>query len=162
MTDPLDTLETPEDHTRRDTVRSLWVFLGAAGVMLLFVAGLHLFGVWQYARAGDASLTTLERVQAADTARRIEPFEQSWKARYGALRAQYAYEAATKFYAEGELVQAVDAMTTAYRYAVGNKKYLAYFVKLQDDLTAATNRKAHLQHGHEGPGGTLRPQDIER
>ena len=39
---------------------------------------------------------------------------------------------------------------------------LALYRKAQEVQTVETNRKAHLQHGHEGPGGTLRPTDVER
>ncbi len=162
MSDRLEPLETPVEHTRRDTRRSLYVFGAAAALMLVLAAALHGFGWWQFQRAADASLPTSQRLAAADTARRLEPFQAGWRARYGALRAQWGYERAQAFYVQGKLTPAVDAMAEAYKYAVGNQVYLTYFTKLQDEWAAATNRKAHLQHGHEGPGGTLAPKDIER
>ncbi len=39
---------------------------------------------------------------------------------------------------------------------------LALYREAQAVQSLETNRKAHLQHGHEGPGGTLRPTDVER
>ena len=53
-------------------------------------------------------------------------------------------------------------MAEAYRNAVGDAEMLAYFKRIQAAWALDTNRKAHLQHGHEGPGGTLKPSDIER
>ena len=50
----------------------------------------------------------------------------------------------------------------AYRLDVGNVELLAVFKTAQAEQALDTNRKAHLQHGHEGPGGTLQPEDLER
>ena len=84
-----------------------------------------------------------------------EPGSRAYRVRYGYLYAQ-------RLARDGHLVKAVDVMAVTYKEAVGNAEMLAFFKRIQDELALDTNRKAHLQHGHEGPGGTLKPSDIER
>jgi hypothetical protein len=64
--------------------------------------------------------------------------------------------------AAGDYNAAVDTLRLAYVAEVGNSELLALFKRAQAAQALATNKKAHLQHAHEGPGGTLRPEDVER
>lgn len=161
---PVDDLDTssPEApgadrraHWRLDRVR----LLRAAGAVMATVAVaavvLAAGTAFYYRRAGDASLSLRQRADAADVAVRMMPWVPAVRARQGYLRSR-------QLYAQGEYLGAVDVMQAAYADAVGDPELLAWFRKVQDALATETNRKAHLQHGHEGPGGTLRPQDIER
>ena len=61
----------------------------------------------------------------------------------------------------GDYLRPVTVLREAYRRDVGDKELLALFKRAQDIQAIATNKKAHLQHGHEGPGSSLRPQDVE-
>ena len=115
----------------------------------------HAWASWQVFLSRDTSRSITERVSAGATARAMEPWNPSARAAYGYARSQ-------QLFAQGRYVRAVDIMAEAYRDAVGDAEMLAYFKHIQDVLALDTNRKAHLQHGHEGPGGTLKPSDIER
>lgn len=53
-------------------------------------------------------------------------------------------------------------LATAYRGDVGNAPLLALSKRAQHIQSDETVRKAHLRHGHDGPGGTLNPWDIAR
>jgi hypothetical protein len=110
---------------------------------------------FSYARAGDASLPLTDRYAAATRALSLAPWIPAVRARQGYLRSQVLFRA-------GKILGAVDVMAEAYRDAVGDPQMLAWFKKVQDALALDTNRKAHLQHGHEGPGGTLTPGAVER
>jgi hypothetical protein len=105
--------------------------------------------------AGDPAASLDVRVAAARTALKTDPGDRDYRVRYGYLYAQ-------RLARDGHLPQAVDVMAVTYKEAVGNAEMLAFFKRIQAELALDTNRKAHLQHGHEGPGGTLGPSDIER
>jgi hypothetical protein len=110
---------------------------------------------FSYLRAGDTSLPLAARYSAATQALKLVPWLPAVRARQGYLHSQVLF-------GEGRLLAATDAIAAAYRDAVGDPVLLAWFRKMQDALALNSNRKAHLQHGHEGPGGTLKPSDIER
>ena len=116
---------------------------------------LHAYASWQVFLGRDVSRPLAARRASAATARAMEPWNPT-------MRATYGYVVSQLLFARGHHSQAVDVMAAAYKDAVGDAEMLAYFRRIQDALTLETNRKAHLQHGHEGPGGTLKPGDIER
>lgn len=64
--------------------------------------------------------------------------------------------------AVGNYNAAVETPAVAYRDDVGDAQLLVLFKRAQRIQSDETVRKAHLQHGHEGPGGTLNPGDVER
>jgi len=99
------------------------------------------------------------RVAAARLAATLEP----WNAeRVERSRVMQQWERGKRLLDAGDYNRAVDELSEAYARDVGNAELLALFRRAQDVQALETNRKAHLQHGHEGPGGTLRPEDIER
>jgi hypothetical protein len=125
----------------------------AVGIVALAV--LAAAAGFSYLRAGDASLPLPDRYSAATEALKLAPWIPAVRARQGYVNSQLLFS-------EGKTLAATDAMAAAYKDAVGDPEMLAWFRKMQDALSLETNRKAHLQHGHEGPGGTLKPSDIER
>ena len=131
------------------------VLLLVVAVPFLVVLGWHAVASWQVFQARTAELPLEKRLAAATTARAMEPWNATDRATWGYVRSQ-------QLFAQGRHALAVDVMAAAYKEAVGDAEMLAWFTRIQDALKLETNRKAHLQHGHEGPGGTLRPSDIER
>lgn len=105
--------------------------------------------------ADDTKMRLDDRVTAARIALQAAPENRVYRVRFGYLYAQ-------RLARDGHLAKAVDVMAATYKLDVGNQEMLAFFKRIQDELALETNRKAHLQHGHEGPGGTLKPSDIER
>lgn len=95
-----------------------------------------------------------KREECARMAARIDPWSRRYRVRSRWLAGDRAIET-------GDYLRAVVLLGEAYRDDVGNNELLADFRRAQDALSLETNRKAHLQHGHEGPGGTLAPGDVE-
>jgi hypothetical protein len=151
--------ETPRSPAEEPRVRRARVTLAlAVGVLGVGLAA-HAAAVSGYERSFDTRSALSERASAAETAARLEPWSAQFRTRLsvlgGWLRGQQLLDA-------GKYDEAVSVLAEAYRLDVGNRELLALFVRAQDAQARETNRKAHLQHGHEGPGGTLTPQDLER
>jgi hypothetical protein len=142
--------EWPERLPRWTTALLAFVACLMAAVLVW-----HAVASWQLLLSRDAGSPVSTRLAAADKARSMEPWNPTHRAAYGYVLSQ-------KLFAEGRHSLGVDVMAQAYRDAVGDAEMLVWFKHIQDVLTLETNRKAHLQHGHEGPGGTLKPGDIER
>jgi hypothetical protein len=130
----------------------------AASAILGVVVVLHLTASAAASRA-ERSGSLAERLEAARLAATIEPWNPAFKRR---ARVLDSWERGRQLLDVGEYNGSVDALREAYADDVGNNELLALFKQAQATQALETNRKAHLQHGHEGPGGTLRPEDIER
>ena len=129
--------------------------LGLFALVLALILGYHATASYRAFVARDASLPIDTRVQTAASAVSMEPWNTNFQAVYG-------YAVSQRSFAHARYREAVDVMAKAYKGAPGDEDMLAYFKRIQAVLAVDTNRKAHLQHGHEGPGGTLNPSDIER
>jgi cytochrome c-type biogenesis protein CcmH/NrfG len=144
---------TPRVHVRRGVVA---IVLALA--VLLAVLALHLTAVTAAHRAQEPG-SLARQADSARLAAKLEP----WNAEYARRsRVLGLWELGQQQLDAGDYNGAVDSLRVAYRSDVGNTALLALFRRAQATQALATNRKAHLQHGHEGPGGTLRPEDIER
>jgi len=131
------------------------VLLGAAALLFVVALAWHAFAASQLLLSRDTGATLDARLSAARTARSLEPWNPT-------ARADYGYIVSQQLFAAGRYREAVEVMAVAYKDAVGDAELLAYFKHAQGVWAVDTNRKAHLQHGHEGPGGTLKPGDVER
>ena len=139
----------------------------AAAIVSLAVAATLLAGLALHLTAssaerhasGSGSGSLAERTAQARLATRLEPWNPRFAHRAYVMQ---LWEAGQRDLAAGDYNGAVELLRQAYRADVGNAELLDLFLRAQATQTLATNRKAHLQHAHEGPGGTLRPQDVER
>jgi hypothetical protein len=130
----------------------------AVSAVLLVVVALHLFAGAAERRA-QLPGSIAERTASARLAARLEPFNPAFAHR---AQVMVLWERGQRRLAAGDYNGAVELLSEAYKADVGNSELLDVFKRAQMTQALATNRKAHLQHAHEGPGGTLRPQDIER
>lgn len=112
-----------------------------------------------YRTSLETGLTLEQRHAEALTAMRLAPWNATYRTREY-VAAQWL--SGSNLLAAGDYSGAVEALRPAYRLDVGDAPLLALFQRAQEIEALATTRKAHLQHGHEGPGSTLRPQDVER
>jgi hypothetical protein len=62
----------------------------------------------------------------------------------------------------GRLDEAKVVLKDAYLADRGNRPLRELLREVNLAIGDRDAAKAHLQHGHEGPGGTLRPEDVER
>ncbi len=99
------------------------------------------------------------RATAANRAAQLEPWNRRFR-----MRATYvvAWLRSDELLRRGDYKDAVDVLSAAIGHTLAEPDLLALYHRAQDTQTLETNRKAHLQHGHEGPGGTLTPANIER
>jgi ParB-like chromosome segregation protein Spo0J len=144
--------KTPPRRRLTVTVTLLLSTLLLAGLALHLTAS-----SFERRSAGHGSLA--ERTAWARLAARLEPWSATFAHR---ARVMQLWEEGQQHLAAGDYNGAVEVLRQAYRADVGNAELLDLFLRAQATQTLATNRKAHLQHAHEGPGGTLRPQDVER
>jgi len=119
----------------------------------------HVTATVRYSASFDGAKTLAQRTDAAQTAARLEPFNATFAKRALVMR----------LWSHGALLLSQDAalpamlqLADAYSLDVGDPQLLALFKQAQARLSLDSNFKAHIQHAHEGPGGTLRPQDLLR
>ena len=135
--------------------RAAIILLGVVAILLVVALAWHAFATWQLYLSRDARATLDARLSAARTATSMEPWNPT-------ARADHGYIVSQQLLVQGRYREAVEVMATAYKYAIGDAELLAYFKRVQEVWAVDTNRKAHLQHGHESPGGALKPGDVER
>ena len=147
----------PASRTLRVT---LWV-AAVLAIVLLFAGALayHTAAAASYHASFDATASLANRAAAASRAARLEPWDSTYATRRTVME---DWVKGKQLLDAGDYNPAVDILAVAYRNDIGDAELLALFQRAQQVQSLATVRKAHLQHGHEGPGGTLRPQDIER
>jgi hypothetical protein len=133
--------------------------VGAVVFALLVAAALAWHAVASSAFSASSTGPLDRRRAAAARASAMEPWNSGFAWRVGVL-ADWAR--GQELLDSGDYKSAVNVLAVAYRGDVGNTELLALFKRAQVMQSAETNRKAHLQHGHEGPGGTLTPDQIER
>ncbi|MDR3685927.1 MAG: hypothetical protein P4L93_03060 [Coriobacteriia bacterium] len=133
--------------------------LGLLAVILVAALAVHLAAGSAYRRSFSASLPLTQRATAAEQASGLEPWDSRYATRAVVMR---KWLHGSILLSQDAALPAMLELADAYRLDVGDAELLALFQKAQQQLSLDTNRKAHLQHAHEGPGGTLRPQDVLR
>lgn len=137
--------------TQRATLAVIIVLASALGLM-------HAAAVHSY-RMSESLPTLSQRAEAARRARGLEPFNSRFVARAELL---HRWNRGAELLAAGDYNQAVAVLSDALQLAPREPGLVSLYKRAQAIQTLETNKKAHLQHGHEGPGGTLAPEDVER
>jgi hypothetical protein len=148
----------PESETRgaADSRRSVQIAL--ALVTLAAIAAVSAVGYLvsqEAAIAADGSLPLSARTQAA---RRVMHFQQF----SGSAEVTYAILEGRRLFAAKEWDEAQKLLYETYLRHIGNKPLRAELSVVSKAIILRDAGKAHKQHGHEGPGGTLRPEDVEQ
>ena len=135
------------------------VVLGVALIVVVGAFAWHSVASQSYSASFSAEGSLEQRTSSAKIARWLEPFNDRFVVRSkvmdGWLRGRQLLDS-------GDYNGAIAALDAVYRLDVGDAELLALYRHAQDVQALATNRKAHLQHGHEWPGGTLTPDQLER
>jgi protein involved in polysaccharide export with SLBB domain len=149
----------PESAAPRSPRIALLVCLGLLAILVAGGLALHVTATTAYRRSFERTETLQQRSEAAAFARTLEP----WDSRFGARAVvMHKWLRGSVLLSQGADLPAMLELQAAYRLDVGDQELLALFKKAQEQLTVHSNFKAHIQHAHEGPGGTLRPQDLMR
>jgi hypothetical protein len=123
--------------------------------LIAAVAAVGLFVSQETAIATNPALPLAARVDAARRMMRMRPFSDSAEVRYAILRGRQLFVAEKWDEAQALLYE-------TYLRNIGDKPLRAELRRVNLAVEFRDAAKAHRQHGHEGPGGTLRPEDVER
>ena len=132
--------------------------IALALVTLAVIAAIAALGFIASREAGvaaDASLPLSARAQAARRVMQLRPFSGSAEVTYAILEGRRLFEA-------NKWDEAQALLYETYLRHIGNKPLRTELSVVSNAIILRDAGKAHKQHGHEGPGGTLRPEDIER
>ena len=158
-----DTTEanTPSHSPRRPGTPRWALRLCLTLLVVLAVGGLvvHVTAVSAYSRSFDSSRSLEARADDAALAHTLERWNERYATRAIVMQKWLHGSILLK---QGAYLPAMLELQDAYRMDVGDTELLALFKKSQAALNVNSNYKAHIQHAHEGPGGTLRPQDLVR
>jgi hypothetical protein len=147
-----------ENPARAGRRRSFWVGAAVLGVLVVLVlVGLHLIALNGYHSSFDTQASLQQRSAGASLAHQLEPWNAQFATRATVMQ---KWQHGVLNLSQGAYLPAMLELADACRLDVGDKELLARFQISQDLLTLHSNFKAHVQHGHEGTGGTLRPQDL--
>ena len=134
----------------------MFALLVAVVVVVLFTVGVvHLMATSSLQRSRNTVLPSATRVTLARQAARLEPWRVDASSQLALLEGATLYE-------KGDLAEAKRVLGEARLQDLSNKDLEALLRKVNRDIIVRDSRKAHQQHGHEGPGGTLAPEDVER
>jgi hypothetical protein len=151
----------PNSHTAEKKPtrggHALWRVVTFVVVVLLVAGSWHLWAWTTYRRSFDTRATLADRTSAAQLASTLEPWNATFSTRALVME---KWQHGAIYFSQGAYRPAMLELADAYRLDVGDKELLALFQESQVRLSVSSNYKAHVQHAHEGPGGTLRPQDL--
>jgi hypothetical protein len=158
MTATSDT-PAPARQQRRLNLRTfaLGPLLGLLAALVVVALALHLTASNAYQRSFSAGLPLTQRAAAAEQASSLEPWNSRYETRAIVMR---KWLHGSILLSQDAALPAMQELAEAYRLDVGDQELLALFKRAQQQLSIDSNFKAHIQHAHEGPGGTLRPQDL--
>ena len=141
---------------RRRIIVPLVIAVAVVGLIAVIVlASVHLVAQDALARSRDEALTPPERLAEAQTALRLEPWRRD-------LAGETAFIEGTILRDRGDLDGAKRVLVAALERDSTGRRLRSLLVEVNRAILVRDARKAHQQHGHEGPGGSLRPEDVER
>jgi len=143
----------PADMDTKSTHRAA-LFALALITTIAVIAGYHGYAHAAY-RASFDNAPLAQRLESASRAAGLEPWIRIFEVRRIRLEAERFFLAEDYDAAHG-LMQPIIAARE------GDAEFIEYYHVVNAEWVPASARKAHQQHGHEGPGGTLRPEDVER
>ena len=141
---------------RRRIIVPLATVLAVVGLIAVIVlASVHFVAQDALARSRDEAMTPPERLAEARTALRLEPWRRD-------IVGETAFIEGTILRDRGDLDGAKRVLVAALERDSTDRRLRPLLVEVNREILVRDARKAHQQHGHEGPGGSLRPEDVER
>jgi hypothetical protein len=147
----------PQPGEPRSHRLALGVCLGLLGLLVVGGLALHLTASNAYQRSFNRAASLQQRADGAALAHKLAPWDSRYATRSTVMD---KWLRGSVLLSRGDDLRAMLELQEAYRLDVGDQELLALFKKSQEQLNINSNYKAHVQHGHEGPGGTLRPEDL--
>jgi hypothetical protein len=154
-----ETIVKPETEKLEtaDGRRRLQIALAVLTLALVAaVAAVGLFVAQETAIATNGRLPLAARAHAAKRVKLLRPFSGSADVTYAILEGRLLFQK------DATWDQAQKLLYDTYLRHIGDNPLRAELSIVNQAITLRDAGKAHKQHGHEGPGGTLRPEDVER
>ena len=149
---------TPDRALKREErSRSLRLAVGVAAVLAVVGIALHLGAEAAYNASMRVGTPIDQRVAIARRATRLEPWNRQYRQRRAYVE---TWKRADVLLAAGNFSGALATLQTIVGSTLVEPDLLSLYHRAEEAQTAGTNWKAHVQHAREGPGGTLRPQDV--
>ena len=149
------TPDTAEKH--RELSRSLRLMVGVGLVLVVVGIVLHLGAAAAYDASKRVGIPIEQRVALARRATRLVPWSRQYRARRTFVE---TWKRADDQLATGDFNGAMATLGTIVGRTRAEPDLLALYHRAQEAQAQGTNWKPHVLHGREGPGGTLRPQDL--
>ena len=151
------TADSAEQHEERS--RSFRLADAVAAVLAVAVIGLHLGAAAAYNASQRVGIPIDQRVALARRASRLVPWDRQYRQRRAFVE---TWRRAEAMLATGDFNGSVALLHTIVGSTLAEPDLLSLYHRAEEAQTAGTNWKAHVQHAREGPGGTLRPEDVIR
>ena len=150
------TTDPAEQHEER--TRSFRLFVGVAVVVAVVIVALHLGAVAAFNASERVGIPIDQRLALARRANRLVPWNREYRARRALVETWKRADTALN---GGDYVTALALLHTIVpEHTAAEPDLRVLYQRAEAAQTLNTNWKAHVLHGREGPGGTLRPQDL--
>lgn len=140
-----------------ELTRSLRLLLGVGLVLVVVGTVLHLGAAAAYDAGKRVGIPIDQRVSLARRAVKLVPWSRPYRKRRAYVE---TWKRADALLASGDYNGSMDALRSIVGTTLVEPDLLALYRRAQEAQAEGTNWKAHVLHGREGPGGTLRPEDL--
>ena len=149
------TPRTAEKHN--ELSRSLRLLVGVGLVLVVVGIVLHLGAAAAFNASQRVGIPIDQRVALARRAARLVPWSRQYRQRRTFVE---TWKRADTTLASGDFNGSMVILHSIVGTTLAEPDLLALYHRAQEAQTEGTNWKAHILHAREGPGGTLRPEDV--
>jgi hypothetical protein len=149
---------TPRTAERNNELsRSLRLLVGVGIVLVVVGIVLHLGAAAAFDASQRVGIPIDQRVALARRATRLVPWNRQYRKRLAFVE---TWKRADTALSAGDFNSSMVALRSIVGTTLAEPDLLALYHRAQEAQAEGTNWKAHVLHGREGPGGTLRPEDL--
>jgi len=142
---------------RIELARSLRLLVAVGLVIVVAGIVLHLGAASAYEASRRTGIALDQRVALARRAVRLVPWSRAYRTRRAYVE---TWKRADAQLAAGDFNGSMASLRSIVGTTPVEPDLLALYRRAEKAQAEGTNWKAHVLHGREGPGGTLRPEDL--
>ena len=144
---------------RKQGSRAPWLAVAAAAVLTVLVVGLGLGAASAYQASRQVGIPLDQRIAHARRAATLAPWSAEYRARLAFVE---TWKRGEVLLGRGDFRGSLLELRSIVGTTLAEPDLGALYRQAERDQIEGTNWKAHVQHAREGPGGTLRPEDVIR
>jgi len=149
---------TPRTAPRHEELsRSLRLLIGVGLVLVVVGIVLHLGAAAAFNASERVGIPIDQRLALARRATRLVPWNRAYRKRRAFVE---TWKRADAQLASGDFNGAMTTLHIIVGTTLAEPDLLALYHRAEEAQALGTNWKPHVLHGREGPGGTLRPEDL--